>query len=47
MKRYLFNVEMSYAVIADSLEQARELLDDDKADLRDRNVLLVDEEGVK
>jgi hypothetical protein len=42
MKRYLFNVQNTYAVIAESEAQAREMLDTDQADLRDRDVLLVE-----
>jgi hypothetical protein len=42
MKRYLFNVQSTYAVLAESEEQAREILDNDQAELRDRDVLLVE-----
>jgi hypothetical protein len=42
MKRYLFNVQSTYAVIAESEEQAREMLDNDQAELRDRDTLLVE-----
>ena len=41
MKRYLFNVQSTYAVLAESEEQAREMLDTDQAELRDRDTLLV------
>lgn len=44
MKRYLFNVQSTYAVLAESEEQAREMLDTDQAELRDRDVLLVEVE---
>jgi len=44
MKRYLFNVQSTYAVIAESEEQAREMLDNDQAELRDRDTLLVEVE---
>jgi hypothetical protein len=40
MKQYLFNVQSTYAVIADSEDQAREMLDNDKAVLKDRDVLM-------
>lgn len=42
MKRYLFNVQNTYVVLAESEEQAREMLDNDQAELRDRDVLLVE-----
>lgn len=42
MKRYLFNVQSTYAVIAESEDQAREMLDNDQAELRERDTLLVE-----
>ena len=44
MKRYLFNVQNTYVVLAENEEQAREMLDNDQAELRDRDVLLVEVE---
>lgn len=44
MKRYLFNVQITYAVIAESEQKAREMLDNGEAELRDRDVLLVEVE---
>jgi hypothetical protein len=45
MKRYLFNVQDTYAVIAENEDQAREMLDTEQGDLRDRSVLLVEVEA--
>jgi hypothetical protein len=42
MKRYLFSVQNTYAVIAESEEQAREMLDNGEAELRNRDTLLVE-----
>jgi hypothetical protein len=42
MKRYLFNVQITYAVIAESEEIAREILDNGEGETRDRDVLLVE-----
>ena len=42
MKRYLFNVQTTYAVIAESQEQAQEILDNNQGELRDRDTLLVE-----
>ena len=42
MKRYLFNVQNTYVVIAESETQAQEMLDNGKAELKDRDTLLVE-----
>ena len=42
MKRYLFNVQTTYAVMAESQEQAQEMLDNGQGELRDRDTLLVE-----
>jgi hypothetical protein len=42
VKRYLFNVQTTYAVIAESQEQAQEMLDNNEGELRDRDTLLVE-----
>jgi len=42
MKRYLFNVQTTYEVIASSKEQAQEMLDNNNAELKDRDTLLVE-----
>jgi hypothetical protein len=42
MKRYLFNVQTTYEVIASSEEQAQEMLDNNNAELKDRDTLLVE-----
>jgi hypothetical protein len=42
MKRYLFNVQTTYAVTAESLEQAQAMLDNNEGELRDRDTLLVE-----
>ena len=42
MKRYLFNVQTTYTVIAESQEQAQEMLDNNEGELRDRDTLLVE-----
>ena len=42
MKRYLFNVQTTYAVIAESQEQAQEMLNNGEAEMKDRDTLLVE-----
>jgi hypothetical protein len=42
MKKYLFNVQTTYEVIASSKEQAQEMLDNNNAELKDRDTLLVE-----
>jgi len=42
MKRYLFNVQSTYAVIAENEAQAQEMLDNNQGELRDRDTLLVE-----
>lgn len=43
MKTYLFNVQTTIEIVADSEEQAVELIGTDKAIIRDQDILLVEE----
>ena len=47
MTKYIFNVMTSVVVEAEDKDKARQILDNDGGDVRDRDVLLVDEEVSK